>query len=116
VVHVAATGAKLIERTPLQALLASQVEHLPDSGEAHFHIVVSTDNEFEFEFARFLRSPPYRDLGLAELDAKDPRLVRKANGFDVDILECHRACPRSHRDGRAITASASCTEGLCGRA
>jgi len=58
--------------------------------------VVSTDNEFEFEFARFLGSPPYRALSLAELDAKDPRLVRKANGFDIDILECHRACPRSH--------------------
>jgi hypothetical protein len=43
-----------------------------------------------------MHSPPYRDRGLAELDAKSPRLVKKANGFDIDILECRRACPRSH--------------------
>jgi hypothetical protein len=77
-------------------LLESQLEHLPGGGEEHFHVIVSTDNEFEFEFPRLQRSPPYRDHVLAELDAKDPRLVARANGFDIDILECSHACPRSH--------------------
>ena len=74
----------------LQQLLAHERRHLADGGDTHFHIVVSTDNENEWEFPRFISSPPYRDMTSAERDSSDPRLVAKVGTFDVNVLECHR--------------------------
>jgi hypothetical protein len=82
-------------RDQLEDCLAQERAHLSARGEPHFHITVSTDNENEWVNPRFLSSPPYRDRELAERDAKDPRLLALVNGFDVDVLDCSRACPRS---------------------
>jgi len=79
----------------LEELLAEERRHLTVGADTHFHVVVSTDNENEWEFPRFISSPPYRDRSFAELDARDPRFVAKVGTFDVNIVECHRACPRS---------------------
>ena len=75
--------------------LADVVRHLGTGAERHFRIAVSTDNENEWDFARFTISPPYRQRTLAEVDATDPSLIAKAGSFDIDILECDRACPHS---------------------
>jgi len=84
-----------VERARLDELLAQSLRHLPVGAEAHFHIVVSTDNEFEWDVERFVSSPPYRDLASAQIDARDSRLLTKVGSFNTDILECIRACPRS---------------------
>ena len=79
----------------LRNLLDRERRHLAAGDDIHYHIVVSTDNENEWEFPRFSSSPPYRDLAHAQRDAKDPRFVAKVGTFDVNILDCRRACPRS---------------------
>jgi hypothetical protein len=84
-----------VERARLHELLASKLEHLPSGGQAHFHIAVSTENEFEWDVSRFVSSPPYRALALAQADAGDSRFRDKVDGFDIDILECSRVCPHS---------------------
>ena len=75
--------------------LAHELRHLPTGAERHFHIAVNTDDENEWDFARFMISPPYRQRTLAEADASDPSLIAKAGSFDIDILECDRTCPHS---------------------
>jgi len=84
-----------VDRSRLQDLLAEERKHLALGEQSHCHIVVSTDNEFEFEFPRFSSSPPYRDRAFAEKDASDPRFLAKVGTFRVDVIECSRACPRS---------------------
>jgi len=84
-----------VDLARLHQLLAEERGHLAEGHGTHFHIVVSTDNEDEWEFPRFMSSPPYRDKISAEQDSRDPRLVAKVGTFDVNVLECHRACPRS---------------------
>ena len=84
-----------MEGAQLESLLDKERQHLDVGEETHFHIVVSTDNENEWEFSTFTSSPPYRDRTFAESDARDPRLVAKVGTFQVDILECRRACPHS---------------------
>jgi hypothetical protein len=79
----------------LQAWLAEERGHLATGHEPHFHVVVWTDNENEWEFAQFVSSPPYRKRSLAERDAHDPSLLARTGSFHVDVIECDRACPRS---------------------
>ena len=85
-----------MNRARLEQMLADELRHLTVRSEVHFHIAVATDNENEWELPRFVSSPPYRQRGLAEQDARDPRLLTKVpTGFDVQVLECSRTCPRS---------------------
>jgi hypothetical protein len=83
-----------VDLTRLQQLLAEERGHLAEGRETHFHIVVSTDNENEWEFPRFTSSPPYRDKIAAEQDSKDPRLVAKVGTFDVNVLESPGLSPQ----------------------
>src|SRR6266568_2765991 len=69
--------------------------HLAAQHEPHFHIAVWTDNENEWEVARFISSPPYRDRTLAESDAHGSDLLERVGSFNVDVVACDRACPRS---------------------
>jgi hypothetical protein len=73
-----------VDISRLKQLLAEERRHLAESGESHFHIVVSTDNVNEWEFPRFTSSPPYRDRPSALQDAKDPRFVAKVGTFDTN--------------------------------
>ena len=85
-----------MERTRLSELLEQELRHLPVSGEAHFHVVVATDKEDVWENPRFVASPPYKHHALAERDAGDPQLLEKVSrGYQIDVLDCRRACPRS---------------------
>jgi len=79
----------------LQDWLARERGHLAAGQEPHFHVVVWTDNENEWEIVRFLSSPPYRERNLAERDANDPSLLARTGSFNVDVVACDRACPRS---------------------
>jgi hypothetical protein len=72
-----------VDLARLQGLLDDERQHLAVGEEAHFHIVVSTVNENEWDFPRFSSSPPYRERALAEQDARDPRFVAKAGTRDV---------------------------------
>ena len=84
-----------MDRTYLEGLLADETRHL-EPGVSHYHIVVATDNENEWDLPRFTSSPPYREQGLADHEAHDPRLLaRVPKSFSVGVLECRRACPRS---------------------
>jgi len=76
--------------------LAAQTQHLPLGTEKHFHVVLTTNNN-EWDRSRFLLSPPYRDKTLAQADAEDPSLVAKVPGYQIDVVECERQCPRSSR-------------------
>ena len=83
----------------LQEWLATERGHLASGHEPHFHIVVWTDNENEWDTARFVSSPPYRQRNLAERDAQDPSLLAQAGSFNVDVVACDTACPRSGLGG-----------------
>jgi hypothetical protein len=84
-----------VDLTYLEALLGDETRHL-EPGVKHYHIVVATDDENEWDLARFTSSPPYRERDLADQEAHDPRLLAKVpKSFSVEVLECRRACPRS---------------------
>jgi hypothetical protein len=77
-------------------MLDDRLGHLAVGAEPHFHVVVATDDENEWDLPIFVSSPPYRRLELAGHDAVDPRLLAKVpKSFDIQILECKRTCPRS---------------------
>ena len=85
-----------MDRLQLNHLLEHELEHFPTGAEPHFHVVVATDSEDVWENPRFVASPPYREKALAEEDAADSRLVGKVSpGYQIEILDCARACPRS---------------------
>jgi hypothetical protein len=85
-----------VDRAHLERMLSDERRHLAPSTDTHFHVVVATDNENEWDLPRFVSSPPYRQRGLAEQDARDSRLLAKVpKGFDIQTLECTRICPRS---------------------
>lgn len=85
-----------MDRVRLEQMLDKELGHLAAGPETHFHVAVATDDESEWDVPLFVSSPPYRQHGLAEQDARDPRLLAKIpKGFDVQVLECSRACPRS---------------------
>ena len=77
-------------------LLALETRHLPSGADKHFHVALTT-NDNEWDRARFLLSPPYRDRKLAEVDAADSSLIEKVPGYQIDVVECDRRCPRSSR-------------------
>jgi hypothetical protein len=85
-----------MELERLYELLEDATQHLPPGGEPHFHVALST-NDDEWDLARFLISPPYRDRNLAEADATDPTLKAKSRGYQIDVVKCDRQCPRSSR-------------------
>ena len=79
-----------------QEMLDDELRHLAVGHETHFHVVVATDNEDEWDLPRLVMSPPYRESELAGRDARDPQLRAKVpKGFGIQVLECSRACPRS---------------------
>ena len=84
-----------MERARLIELLEEKTRHLPLTDDAHFHVVVSADEEGDWDFPEIIPSPPYGDKSLAERDAHDPDLVARVRNLNVDVLECRRACPRS---------------------
>jgi len=91
-----ADSLRVVDRqAQLQEWLAKERGHLAAQHEPHFHIAVWTDNENEWEVARFISSPPYRDRTLAESDAHGSDLLERVGSFNVDVVACDRACPRS---------------------
>ena len=85
-----------VDRVRLEQMLDDRLGHLAVGAETHFHVVVATDDENEWDLPVFVYSPPYRQHALAEEDARDPRLLAKVpKGFDIQVLECARICPRS---------------------
>ena len=84
-----------MERARLIELLEEKTRHLPLTDDAHFHVVVSADEEGDWDFPEIIPSPPYGDKSLAERDAHDPDLVARVRNLNVDVLEYRRACPRS---------------------
>jgi len=79
----------------LQERLSQERSHLATGHDPHFHVVVWTDNENEWERVRFISSPPFREQALAEHDAGDPGLRENVDGLHIDVVACDRACPRS---------------------
>jgi hypothetical protein len=83
-----------LDNARLQERLDEERRHLPVGHETHFHVAVSTDNENEWDLPRFISSPPYRHKTLAEQDANE-HVRPRVGTFDVNVLECNRACPHS---------------------
>ena len=67
---------------------------LPIGEEVHFHIVVTSSDE-DFEFARIITSPPYRDRPHAAHEINDSRFDAAFRPYKVNILECRHTCPHS---------------------
>jgi hypothetical protein len=85
-----------LDRARIEQMLDKELRHLAVGPETHFHVAVATDNENEWDLPLFVSSPPYRQQALAEEDARDPRLLAKVpKGFNVEVVECRRTCPRS---------------------
>ena len=85
-----------MDRVRVEQMLDDKLGHLAVGTETHFHVVVATDDENEWDLPIFVSSPPYRRRDLAEQDARDPRLLAKVpKSFHIQALGCRRTCPRS---------------------